>query len=42
MKSKAYLTSDMILEVAELLRKNENAKEPVTLANVYDFFNAFC
>ena len=42
MKNNAYLNLDMILEVAELLRKNENVKEPVTLADVYDFFNAFC
>ena len=35
MKNNAYLNLDMILEVAELLRKNENA-------NVYDIFNAFC
>lgn len=42
MKNNSYLNLDMILEVAELLRKNENAKEPVTLANAYDIFNAFC
>lgn len=42
MENNAYLNLDMILEAAELLRKNENAKEPVTLANIYDIFNAFC
>ena len=42
MKNNAYLNLDMILEVAELLRKNENAKEPITLANAYDILNAFC
>lgn len=42
MENNTDLTWNMILEVAELLRKNENAKEPVTLANAYDIFNAFC
>ena len=42
MNNNAYLNLDMILEVAELLRKNENAKEPITLANAYDISNAFC
>lgn len=42
MDNNTDLTWKIILEVAELLRKNENAKEPVTLANVYDIFNAFC
>lgn len=42
MENNTDLTWEMILEVVELLRKNDNAKEPITLANAYDIFNAFC
>lgn len=42
MENNTDLTWKMILEVVELLRKNYNAKEPITLANAYDIFNAFC
>lgn len=41
MENNTDLTWKMILEVVELLRKNDNAKEHITLANAYDIFNAF-
>lgn len=42
MDNDTKLTYETILEVAEMLKKNENAKGHFTLANIYDIFNAFC
>lgn len=42
MENNTELNLDIILEVCALFRQNQYAKEPFTLANVYDIFNAFC